>query len=177
MAALHTLNENCRADAIIVARGGGSLEELWPFNEEIVARAIHASAIPVISGVGHERDVTIADLVADARAPTPTAAAEMAVPNMVALGAQVSYLKESAWTALLPATAPTASRCGHDGAAHRARRGPTSTSGVAASTISLRMLGEPSTTASVSTPLSLPAWSPGCGPWIPQPSSRAVTPS
>ena len=100
VAALHTLNEDGRADAIIVARGGGSLEELWPFNEESVARAIHASAIPVVSGVGHERDVTIADLVADARAPTPTAAAEMAVPNMVALGAQVSYLKESAWTAL-----------------------------------------------------------------------------
>ena len=100
VAALHTLNQDGRADAIIVARGGGSLEELWPFNEEIVARAIHASAIPVISGVGHERDVTIADLVADVRAPTPTAAAEMAVPNMVALTAQVSYLKESAWTAL-----------------------------------------------------------------------------
>jgi exodeoxyribonuclease VII large subunit len=94
------LNEDGHADAIIVARGGGSLEELWPFNEEVVARAIHASAIPVISGVGHERDVTVADLVADVRAPTPTAAAEMAVPNMVALSAQVSYLKESAWTAL-----------------------------------------------------------------------------
>ena len=100
VAALRVLNEDGHADAIIVARGGGSLEELWPFNEEVVARAIHASAIPVISGVGHERDVTVADLVADVRAPTPTAAAEMAVPNMVALSAQVSYLKESAWTAL-----------------------------------------------------------------------------
>ena len=100
VAALQALNDDGRADTIIVARGGGSLEELWPFNEEAVARAIHASAIPVISGVGHERDVTIADLVADVRAPTPTAAAEMSVPNMVALGAQVSYLKESAWTAL-----------------------------------------------------------------------------
>ena len=100
VASLHTLNQDGRADTIIVARGGGSLEELWPFNEESVARAIHASSIPVISGVGHERDVTIADLVADVRAPTPTAAAEMAVPNMVSLGAQVSYLKESAWTAL-----------------------------------------------------------------------------
>ncbi len=100
VAALRALNDDGRADAIIVARGGGSLEELWPFNEEVVARAIHASVIPVISGVGHERDVTIADLVADVRAPTPTAAAEMAVPNLVSLGAQVAYLKESAWTAL-----------------------------------------------------------------------------
>ena len=100
VAALRALNDDGRADVIIVARGGGSLEELWPFNEEVVARAIHASAIPVISGVGHERDVTIADLVADVRAPTPTAAAEMAVPNLVSLGAQVAYLKESAWTAL-----------------------------------------------------------------------------
>ena len=100
VAALRALNDDGRADVIIVARGGGSLEELWPFNEEVVARAIHASAIPVISGVGHERDVTIADLVADVRAPTPTAAAEMAVPNLVSIGAQVAYLRESAWTAL-----------------------------------------------------------------------------
>ncbi len=100
VAALRALNDDGRADVIIVARGGGSLEELWPFNEEVVARAIHASAIPVISGVGHERDVTIADLVADVRAPTPTAAAEIAVPNLVSLGAQVAYLKESARTAL-----------------------------------------------------------------------------
>ena len=72
-------------DVLIVGRGGGSIEDLWAFNEEIVARAIYASNIPIISAVGHEPDFTIADFVADLRAPTPTGAAEMAVPNMVDL--------------------------------------------------------------------------------------------
>lgn len=78
-------------DLIILGRGGGSIEDLWPFNEEIVAREIFASTIPIISAVGHEVDFTIADFVADLRAPTPTGAAEMAVPNMIDL---INYLKQ-----------------------------------------------------------------------------------
>jgi len=82
-----------KADVLIVGRGGGSLEDLWPFNEEVVARAIHASKIPVISAVGHEIDVTIADLAADRRALTPTEAGEIVFPEFDELMARLDELR------------------------------------------------------------------------------------
>ena len=95
VAAIQCLNTHTDVDAIIVARGGGSLEELWAFNDEQVARAIFASRVPVISGVGHETDFTIADFVADVRAPTPSAAAEIAVPDQSVLHSQTLQWRDN----------------------------------------------------------------------------------
>ncbi|MCH7605983.1 MAG: exodeoxyribonuclease VII large subunit [Chloroflexi bacterium] len=92
--AIEALNKDGRSDVVVVARGGGSLEELWPFNEEIVARAIYASKIPVVSAIGHETDTTIADMVADLRAPTPSAAAELVVPDQRELKRQLAELAD-----------------------------------------------------------------------------------
>ena len=91
--AIRTMNKQKLADVIILARGGGSLEDLWPFNEEIVAREIYNSELPVISSVGHETDFTIADFVADLRAPTPSAAAELAVPNIADVALKINSYK------------------------------------------------------------------------------------
>ena len=88
--ALASLNAESDVDVIIVARGGGSLEDLWPFNEESVARAVFASPVPVVSAIGHETDFTICDMVADVRAPTPSVAAELVVPDRMEMTTRVT---------------------------------------------------------------------------------------
>jgi exodeoxyribonuclease VII large subunit len=94
VAMLHKASTSGRYDVLLLTRGGGSLEDLWAFNDEAVARAIHASAVPVVSAIGHEIDFSIADFVADLRAPTPSAAAELLVPDAVAITRHLQQLQQ-----------------------------------------------------------------------------------
>ena len=102
--AIEYFNKENNVDTIIAGRGGGSIEDLWAFNEEITARAIFASKIPVISAVGHETDFTIADFVADLRAPTPSAAAEVAVPSSAEISNMLQNQKARLSEAVLKQT-------------------------------------------------------------------------
>jgi exodeoxyribonuclease VII large subunit len=112
---LNAYNETCapgdRIEVLIVGRGGGSIEDLWAFNEETVARAIYASKIPVISAVGHERDVTIADLVADRRAATPSVAAEIVIPRQEELKEQLEDMGQRLKNAFGDAVVDAAAQC------------------------------------------------------------------
>ena len=99
--AIKYMNENKLADVLILARGGGSLEDLWPFNEKVVADAIYESELPIISAVGHETDFTISDFVSDLRAPTPSAAAELAVPNIIEVTDKIALYQKRLRDSLL----------------------------------------------------------------------------
>ncbi|QTM99785.1 exodeoxyribonuclease VII large subunit [Sediminibacillus dalangtanensis] len=110
--AIETASRMGDFDVLIVGRGGGSIEELWSFNEEIVARAIHASTVPVISAIGHETDFTISDMVADMRAATPTAAAELAVPSQAEIKERIIALDRSMDRALKSRLASAKERLG-----------------------------------------------------------------
>ncbi len=119
-AAIDALGRSGLVDVIIAGRGGGSIEDLWAFNEEVVARAVVSSPVPVISAVGHEVDVTISDLVADHRAPTPSAAAEAAVPDGVALEASLEGARQRLVRGLRSSVAARTRRV-RDGVAHLGR--------------------------------------------------------
>jgi exodeoxyribonuclease VII large subunit len=111
--AIRIANERAEVDVLVVARGGGSIEDLWAFNEEAVARAVFNSALPIVSGVGHETDFTICDFVADVRAPTPTAAASLVVADRVALCHRVEVLVRSLARATMHAFNTRAQRLDH----------------------------------------------------------------
>ena len=108
--AFDAINAESEIDVVILARGGGSVEELWPFNEEGVARAIYASRIPVISAVGHETNTSVADLVADLRASTPSAAAEMAVPDSIDLYERIIFNARALYQGMVQELADRAGR-------------------------------------------------------------------
>ena len=112
-AAIALANARCDVDVLIVCRGGGSLEDLWSFNEEVVARAVFESILPVVSGVGHETDFTICDFVADVRAPTPTGAAALVVPDRAAFAHRLGQLARHIERSTSHALATRAQRVDH----------------------------------------------------------------